>query len=52
MTNKEYKRKYCNKKMHRFDYETYNGYCSKCREILDWKKRLVILRILKNNFVL
>ena len=26
--------------MQKFDYEMNNGYCGKCREILDWKKTL------------
>jgi len=26
--------------MHKFDYEMYNGYCGKCRVIIDWKKTL------------
>ena len=26
--------------MHKFDFETYKGYCGKCREILDLKKIL------------
>ncbi len=26
--------------MHKFDYENYNGYCGKCREILEWKRTL------------
>jgi len=37
---KEYKCKYCGKKMHKYDYENYNGYCGKCREILEWKRTL------------
>ena len=40
MTKKECTCKYCSKKMHKIDYEMYNGYCGKCREILDWKKTL------------
>jgi len=40
MENKEYICKYCGKKMHKVDYEIYNGYCGKCKEILDWKKTL------------
>jgi hypothetical protein len=26
--------------MHKFDYDMYNGYCGKCRDILDWKRAL------------
>ena len=33
--------------MHEFDYETYNGYCGKRREILDWKKTLSDLKDFK-----
>ena len=33
--------------MHKFDYETYNGYCGKCREILDWKRTLSDLEYLE-----
>ncbi len=36
----EYKCKYCGQRMRMFDYEMHNGYCGKCREILDWKKTL------------
>jgi len=36
----EYKCKYCGRKMIKFDYENYNGYCGKCREIVEWKKTL------------
>jgi len=37
---KEYKCKYCGKKIHKIDYEINNGYCGKCREIINWKKTL------------
>ena len=40
MNNQEYKCKYCGKNMSKFDFETYNGYCGLCREVLDWKKIL------------
>lgn len=43
MTNdkeQEFKCKYCNRKMHKFEYKNYNGYCGKCREIIEWKKIL------------
>ena len=40
MKETENKCKYCGKKMQKFDYEMNNGYCGKCREILDWKKTL------------
>lgn len=33
--------------MHRFNYETNNGYCGKCRENLDWKKTLSDLKDFK-----
>ena len=32
--------KYCGKKMHKFDYDMHNGYCGKCREILEVKRTL------------
>jgi hypothetical protein len=32
--------KYCGNPMNPFDYETYNGYCGKCRELKDWEKIL------------
>lgn len=44
---KKYICKYCGKKMHKIDYEMYNGCCGKCREILDWKKTLDDLKGLK-----
>ena len=47
MKNKVYRCKYCNEKMHKFDYETYNGYCGKCREVIDWKRTLGDLKDLK-----
>ena len=37
---KKYKCKYCGKKIHKIDYEINNGYCGKCREIMNWKKTL------------
>ena len=40
MNEKEYKCKYCGKKMHKIDYEMYHGYCGKCREIMEWKRTL------------
>ena len=40
MAEERYKCKYCEKKMNKIDYEIYNGYCGKCREILDWKNIL------------
>ena len=40
MKEKQYKCKYCGRKMHKFDYETNHGYCGKCREILEWKRTL------------
>jgi len=33
----EYKCKYCGKNMHKIDFEIFNGYCGKCREVIDWK---------------
>ena len=47
MRQKEYKCKYCGQKMLTFDYELNNGYCGKCREILDWKKILDNIKDLK-----
>ena len=48
-TSKEtYKCKYCGIKMNKFEYEMYNGYCGKCREILDWKKTLDNLKEYKD----
>jgi hypothetical protein len=38
--NYVHKCKYCGNKMNKFDYEMYNGYCGKCRDILEWKKML------------
>ena len=35
-----YQCKYCGIKLSKFDYDTYNGCCGKCREILDWKSIL------------
>jgi len=32
--------KYCGKKMHKFDFNFNNGYCGKCKEVLDWKRIL------------
>ena len=44
MSKEEYKCKYCGKEMHKFDYETYKGYCGKCREVMDWKQILSNLK--------
>jgi len=40
MNKKDFFCKYCGKKMHKIDFEMYNGYCGKCRDILDWKKTI------------
>lgn len=40
MKKQDLKCKYCGKKMHKIDFDMYNGYCGKCRDILDWKKTL------------
>jgi hypothetical protein len=40
MKEEYYKCKYCGDKMYKFDYEAYNGFCGKCREIIDWKRTL------------
>jgi hypothetical protein len=40
MVKEEYKCNYCDKKMNKFEYEMYKGYCGKCREVLDWKNIL------------
>jgi hypothetical protein len=43
----EYKCKYCGNKMNEFEFNTYKGYCGKCREILDWKQILNDFKNLK-----
>ena len=40
MKKKEYRCKYCDIIMNKFDFENYNGYCGKCREVIDWKNIL------------
>ena len=40
MDEQKYNCKYCGKKMNKFEYEMYKGYCGKCREVLDWKSIL------------
>ena len=40
MSKKTYKCKYCGTKMNKFDYELNNGYCGKCRELMDIKRTL------------
>ena len=47
MKNKEYKCKYCGEKMHKIDFEIYNGFCGKCREVIDWKNTLSSLKEMK-----
>ncbi len=36
----EYNCKYCGTKMNKFDYELNNGYCGKCRDLMDIKRTL------------
>ena len=43
----KYKCKYCGRKMYKFDYENFNGYCGKCREIVEWKRTLEQIKELK-----
>ena len=40
MKKEEYKCKYCGDSMNKFDFENYNGYCGKCRDVIDWKNIL------------
>ncbi|MEF8879953.1 MAG: hypothetical protein V5A64_06145 [Candidatus Thermoplasmatota archaeon] len=40
MEKKKYSCEYCGKRMSKFDYVTYKGYCRKCRDLIDWKKIL------------
>ena len=40
MDQNKYFCRYCERKMNKVDYEINNGFCGKCREILDWKKIL------------
>jgi hypothetical protein len=40
MEDKENKCKYCGKQIYKIDYEINNGYCGKCKEVIDWKKTL------------
>jgi len=47
MKEEKYLCKYCGKKMHKGDFELYNGYCGKCREVLDWKKTLDHIKDIK-----
>lgn len=47
MVKEKFKCKYCGEKMHKIDYEMYNGYCGKCREVIDWKDTLSTLKDLK-----
>lgn len=44
MDKKKYNCKYCGKKMHKIDYDMYNGYCGKCRDLLEWKRTLTDLK--------
>jgi hypothetical protein len=37
---KSYRCKYCGNKISEYDFREYNGYCGKCREVIDWKKIL------------
>jgi hypothetical protein len=47
MKKKVYIYNYCSNKMNEFDYKTYNEYCGKCREILDWKNILSDIKEVK-----
>lgn len=40
MNNIKYTCKYCKSRMNEYDYKEYNGYCGKCREVIDWKRIL------------
>jgi len=46
---KSYTCKYCRKKMNKIDYEMNNGYCGKCRDLLDWKQVLDNYKNIKNK---
>jgi transcription initiation factor TFIIIB Brf1 subunit/transcription initiation factor TFIIB len=47
MKNEEFKCKYCGIKINEYDYKEYNGYCGKCRNVIDWKKILDNMEDLK-----
>jgi hypothetical protein len=47
MKKQVYKCRYCSKKIHRLDYEINNGYCGKCKEVMDWKRTLSDLKDLE-----
>lgn len=49
-TNEErYVCKYCGRKMNKIDFEINNGYCGKCREVMDWKQVLDEYKSLKKG---
>ena len=37
---KSYRCKYCGNKISEYDFNVYNRYCGKSREVIDWKKIL------------
>lgn len=37
---KEYKCKYCGRKIHKFDHDHNHGYCGKCKNVVEWKRTL------------
>jgi hypothetical protein len=47
MSEKQIKCKYCGKKMNKTEFELNNGYCGKCKDVLDWKKVLGDFKDLK-----
>jgi len=40
MTKESYHCKYCKKPMNKVEYELFNGYCLKCKDLHDWKQIL------------
>ena len=40
MEDKEYRCVYCGRRISKVEYEVANGFCGRCRMIVDWKKTL------------
>ena len=44
MTAMEYRCKYCGAKVSQIEFEVGNGFCDRCRNVIEWKKTLADLK--------
>ena len=44
MEVEEFRCKYCDKKISKIEYDLGNGFCDKCRKVVEWKETLANIK--------